>query len=145
MLLRKLHTRLLVRKYVRGISAQRKVQVKLSFSPLIYLNIYFPILFSGWNTFTVPFHFQLQIKALTSDIFKDRKENYPQSICQPFADTRISKSLWFVLYTSAAVIVNAKIKSKHYKTLLSMFIVFRWTGHERQSLAADLSWGHWGM
>uniref|UniRef100_A0A8C1E365 Myosin IHb n=1 Tax=Cyprinus carpio carpio TaxID=630221 RepID=A0A8C1E365_CYPCA len=48
-LLRKLHTRLLVRKYVRGISAQQKVQ--------------------------------LQIKALTSDIFKGRKENYPQSHC----------------------------------------------------------------
>uniref|UniRef100_A0A8C2L8T8 Myosin IHb n=2 Tax=Cyprinus carpio TaxID=7962 RepID=A0A8C2L8T8_CYPCA len=58
-LLRKLHTRLLVRKYVRGISAQQKVQ--------------------------------LQIKALTSDIFKGRKENYPQSVCQPFADTRISE------------------------------------------------------
>uniref|UniRef100_A0A8C1QYH5 Myosin IHb n=1 Tax=Cyprinus carpio TaxID=7962 RepID=A0A8C1QYH5_CYPCA len=57
-LLRKLHTRLLVRKYVRGISAQQKVQ--------------------------------LQIKALTSDIFKGRKENYPQSVCQPFADTRIN-------------------------------------------------------
>uniref|UniRef100_A0A673HYN0 Unconventional myosin-Ih-like n=1 Tax=Sinocyclocheilus rhinocerous TaxID=307959 RepID=A0A673HYN0_9TELE len=51
-LLRKLHTRLLVRKYVRGISAQQKVQ--------------------------------LQIKALTSDIFKGRKENYPQSVCRPF-------------------------------------------------------------
>uniref|UniRef100_A0A673I226 Unconventional myosin-Ih-like n=1 Tax=Sinocyclocheilus rhinocerous TaxID=307959 RepID=A0A673I226_9TELE len=58
-LLRKLHTRLLVRKYVRGISAQQKVQ--------------------------------LQIKALTSDIFKGRKENYPQSVCRPFADTRISE------------------------------------------------------
>uniref|UniRef100_A0A672KJL9 Myosin IHb n=1 Tax=Sinocyclocheilus grahami TaxID=75366 RepID=A0A672KJL9_SINGR len=56
-LLRKLHTRLLVRKYVRGISAQQK----------------------------------LQIKALTSDIFKGRKENYPQSVCRPFADTRISE------------------------------------------------------
>uniref|UniRef100_A0A673LXU4 Unconventional myosin-Ih-like n=1 Tax=Sinocyclocheilus rhinocerous TaxID=307959 RepID=A0A673LXU4_9TELE len=59
MFLRKLHTRLLVRKYVRGISSQQKVQ--------------------------------LQIKALTSDIFRGRKENYPQSICQPFADTRISE------------------------------------------------------
>uniref|UniRef100_A0A8C1E4D9 Myosin IHb n=1 Tax=Cyprinus carpio carpio TaxID=630221 RepID=A0A8C1E4D9_CYPCA len=29
-------------------------------------------------------YFQLQIKALTSDIFKGRKENYPQSVCQPF-------------------------------------------------------------
>uniref|UniRef100_A0A672LUM7 Unconventional myosin-Ih-like n=1 Tax=Sinocyclocheilus grahami TaxID=75366 RepID=A0A672LUM7_SINGR len=57
--LRKLHTRLLLRKYVRGISSQQKVQ--------------------------------LQIKALTSDIFRGRKENYPQSICQPFADTRISE------------------------------------------------------
>uniref|UniRef100_A0A671QK42 Unconventional myosin-Ih-like n=1 Tax=Sinocyclocheilus anshuiensis TaxID=1608454 RepID=A0A671QK42_9TELE len=47
-LLRKLHTRLIVRKYVRGISAQQKVQ--------------------------------LQIKALTSYIFKGRKENYPQSV-----------------------------------------------------------------
>uniref|UniRef100_A0A672LQN6 Unconventional myosin-Ih-like n=1 Tax=Sinocyclocheilus grahami TaxID=75366 RepID=A0A672LQN6_SINGR len=46
--LRKLHTRLLLRKYVRGISSQQKVQ--------------------------------LQIKALTSDIFRGRKENYPQSI-----------------------------------------------------------------
>ncbi|XP_057215605.1 unconventional myosin-Ih isoform X2 [Triplophysa rosa] len=57
--LHKLHTRLLVWKYVRGITAQRKTQ--------------------------------LQIKALTSDLFKGKKENYPLSVCQPFADTRISE------------------------------------------------------
>nr|XP_055055414.1 unconventional myosin-Ih isoform X1 [Misgurnus anguillicaudatus] len=57
--LRKLHTRLLVRKYVRGITTQRKAQ--------------------------------LQIKALASDIFKGKKESYPHSVCQPFADTRISE------------------------------------------------------
>uniref|UniRef100_A0A8B9KV59 Myosin IHb n=1 Tax=Astyanax mexicanus TaxID=7994 RepID=A0A8B9KV59_ASTMX len=39
------------------------------------------------------FCFQLQMKALISDIFKGKKENYPQSVHQPFADTRISKNL----------------------------------------------------
>uniref|UniRef100_A0A8C1E830 Myosin IHb n=1 Tax=Cyprinus carpio carpio TaxID=630221 RepID=A0A8C1E830_CYPCA len=34
--------------------------------------------------FYTQIYFQLQIKALTSDIFKGRKENYPQSVCQPF-------------------------------------------------------------
>uniref|UniRef100_A0A672LQ48 Unconventional myosin-Ih-like n=1 Tax=Sinocyclocheilus grahami TaxID=75366 RepID=A0A672LQ48_SINGR len=56
--LRKLHTRLLLRKYVRGISSQQKVQVKLFYLSFILIG---------------------------------RKENYPQSICQPFADTRISE------------------------------------------------------
>uniref|UniRef100_A0A673LNJ7 Unconventional myosin-Ih-like n=1 Tax=Sinocyclocheilus rhinocerous TaxID=307959 RepID=A0A673LNJ7_9TELE len=64
MFLRKLHTRLLVRKYVRGISSQQKVQVKLFYLSFILI-----------------------------DIFRGRKENYPQSICQPFADTRIRVSV----------------------------------------------------
>lgn len=35
---------------------------------------------------------QLQLKLLTSSIFKGKKDSYPQSISQPFVDTRISKS-----------------------------------------------------
>uniref|UniRef100_A0A3Q2PI52 TH1 domain-containing protein n=1 Tax=Fundulus heteroclitus TaxID=8078 RepID=A0A3Q2PI52_FUNHE len=59
-ILRKLHYRLMVRRYVRGIPPQRKAQ--------------------------------LQMKVVTSSIFKGKKENYPQSISQPFLDTRIGKS-----------------------------------------------------
>ncbi|XP_012718841.2 unconventional myosin-Ih [Fundulus heteroclitus] len=58
-ILRKLHYRLMVRRYVRGIPPQRKAQ--------------------------------LQMKVVTSSIFKGKKENYPQSISQPFLDTRISE------------------------------------------------------
>ncbi|KAM4746172.1 unconventional myosin-Ih isoform 2-T2 [Anableps anableps] len=58
-ILRKLHYRLMVRRYVRGIPPQRKAQ--------------------------------LQMKVVTSSIFKGKKENYPQSIPQPFLDTRISE------------------------------------------------------
>ncbi|XP_051278013.1 unconventional myosin-Ih [Dicentrarchus labrax] len=58
-LLRKLHYRLMVRKYVRGITPQRKAQ--------------------------------FQLKLLTSSIFKGKKESYPQSVAQPFVDTRISE------------------------------------------------------
>uniref|UniRef100_A0A8C8J8X0 Myosin IHb n=1 Tax=Oncorhynchus tshawytscha TaxID=74940 RepID=A0A8C8J8X0_ONCTS len=36
-------------------------------------------------------HVQLQIKGLTSSIFKGTKENYPHSVGIPFVDTRISK------------------------------------------------------
>ncbi|XP_041854522.1 unconventional myosin-Ih isoform X2 [Melanotaenia boesemani] len=57
-MLRKLHYRLMVRKYVRGITPQRKAQ--------------------------------LQLKIITSSIFKGKKDNYPQSVPQPFVDTRIS-------------------------------------------------------
>ncbi|KAG7244039.1 hypothetical protein INR49_006200 [Caranx melampygus] len=57
-ILRKLHYRLLVRKYVRGITPQKKAQ--------------------------------LQQKFVTSSIFKGKKESYPQSVAQPFVDTRIS-------------------------------------------------------
>ncbi|XP_076867394.1 unconventional myosin-Ih [Brachyhypopomus gauderio] len=58
-LLQKLHTRYLVRKYVQGLTAERKAQLK--------------------------------IKALASDIFKGKKESYPQSVARPFASTRISE------------------------------------------------------
>ncbi|KAF3850864.1 hypothetical protein F7725_012636 [Dissostichus mawsoni] len=58
-ILRLLHYRLMVRKYVRGITPQKKAQ--------------------------------LQLKLLTSSIFKGKKESYPQSIAQPFVDTRISE------------------------------------------------------
>ncbi|KAM9360809.1 unconventional myosin-Ih [Symphorus nematophorus] len=57
-LLRKLHYRLMVRKYVRGITPQKKAQ--------------------------------LQLKFVTSSIFKGKKDSYPQSVAQPFVDTRIS-------------------------------------------------------
>ncbi|XP_073322256.1 unconventional myosin-Ih [Pagrus major] len=57
-ILRKLHYRLMVRKYVRGITAQRKAQI--------------------------------QLKLVTSNIFKGKKESYPQSVAQRFMDTRIS-------------------------------------------------------
>ncbi|XP_061529304.1 unconventional myosin-Ih [Phycodurus eques] len=57
-LLRKLHYRLMVRKYVRGITTQKKTQ--------------------------------LQMKFIASSMFKGKKESYPQSVAQPFVDTRIS-------------------------------------------------------
>uniref|UniRef100_A0A667ZSR4 Myosin IH n=1 Tax=Myripristis murdjan TaxID=586833 RepID=A0A667ZSR4_9TELE len=57
-LLRKIHSRLLVRRYVRGITPQKKAQ--------------------------------LQLKVITSNIFKGKKDSYPQSIAQPFEKTRIS-------------------------------------------------------
>ncbi|MCJ8746605.1 hypothetical protein PDJAM_G00143780 [Pangasius djambal] len=58
-MLRRLHTRWLVRKYVRGITPQRKAQ--------------------------------LQLKVVTSAVFKGKKESYPQSVAVPFVDTRISE------------------------------------------------------
>ncbi|TKS78758.1 Unconventional myosin-Ih [Collichthys lucidus] len=58
-MLRKICYRLMVRKYVRGITPQRKAQ--------------------------------LQLKFITSSIFKGKKDNYPQSVAQPFVDTRINE------------------------------------------------------
>ncbi|CDQ68378.1 unnamed protein product [Oncorhynchus mykiss] len=51
--------RLMVRKYIRGITAQQKAQ--------------------------------LQLKGITSVIFKGKKDSYPQSVSQPYVDTRISE------------------------------------------------------
>uniref|UniRef100_A0A8C9T1K2 Myosin IHb n=1 Tax=Scleropages formosus TaxID=113540 RepID=A0A8C9T1K2_SCLFO len=56
-ILHQLYVRLLVRKYVRGLSAQRKAQ--------------------------------LQLKSLTSALFKGKKESYPQSVSKPFVGTRL--------------------------------------------------------
>uniref|UniRef100_A0A674A4F4 Myosin IH n=1 Tax=Salmo trutta TaxID=8032 RepID=A0A674A4F4_SALTR len=58
-ILRQLHMRLMVTRYVRGITAQQKAQ--------------------------------LQLKGITSVIFKGKKDSYPQSVSQPFVDTRISQ------------------------------------------------------
>ncbi|KAK2837302.1 hypothetical protein Q5P01_014514 [Channa striata] len=58
-MLRKLHYRLMVRKYVRGLTPQKKAQ--------------------------------LQLKLITSSIFKGKKDGYAQSVSQPFVDTRISE------------------------------------------------------
>uniref|UniRef100_A0A8C9TG30 Myosin IH n=1 Tax=Scleropages formosus TaxID=113540 RepID=A0A8C9TG30_SCLFO len=58
-MLRKLHMRLMVRKYVRGITAAQKTQ--------------------------------LQLKGLTSELFKGKKDSYPQSVSRPFVDTRLSE------------------------------------------------------
>ncbi|TSO98497.1 Unconventional myosin-Ih [Bagarius yarrelli] len=58
-MLRQLHTRWLVRKYMRGITPPRKAQ--------------------------------LQLKVVTSTIFKGKKESYPQSVAVSFKDTRIDE------------------------------------------------------
>uniref|UniRef100_A0AAQ6IVV0 Myosin IHa n=1 Tax=Anabas testudineus TaxID=64144 RepID=A0AAQ6IVV0_ANATE len=58
-ILRKLHYRLMVRKYVRGLTPQKKAQ--------------------------------LQQKLVTSSMFRDKKDSYPQSVSQPFVDTRINE------------------------------------------------------
>ncbi|TWW60381.1 Unconventional myosin-Ih [Takifugu flavidus] len=58
-LLRKLHYRLMVRRYVRGLTPQKKAQ--------------------------------FQLKFITSCVFKGKKDSYPQSVAQPFMDTRISE------------------------------------------------------
>uniref|UniRef100_A0A8C7SNI0 Myosin IHb n=1 Tax=Oncorhynchus mykiss TaxID=8022 RepID=A0A8C7SNI0_ONCMY len=48
-------------------------------------------------------HVQLQIKGLTSSIFKGTKENYPHSVGIPFVDTRISKPHTFPQYSVPVV------------------------------------------
>ncbi|KAJ8378258.1 hypothetical protein AAFF_G00244620 [Aldrovandia affinis] len=58
-LLRVLHMRHLVRKYVRGITPQRKAE--------------------------------LEVKWITSVLFKGKKDSYPQSVAKPFVATRISE------------------------------------------------------
>ncbi|XP_056158181.1 unconventional myosin-Ih [Lampris incognitus] len=58
-ILHKLHTRLMVRRYVRRITPPQKAQ--------------------------------LQLKVITSAIFKGKKDSYPQSVAQPFVETRISE------------------------------------------------------
>uniref|UniRef100_A0A8D0CG60 Myosin IHb n=1 Tax=Scleropages formosus TaxID=113540 RepID=A0A8D0CG60_SCLFO len=65
-ILHQLYVRLLVRKYVRGLS----------------------ILFPECNSHHLS---QLQLKSLTSALFKGKKESYPQSVSKPFVATRISK------------------------------------------------------
>ncbi|XP_059920754.1 unconventional myosin-Ih [Gadus macrocephalus] len=59
-MLRKIYYRLMVRKYVRGISQQKRGQ--------------------------------LQMKVVTSAIFKGKKDSYPQSITRSFLDTRIGEA-----------------------------------------------------
>lgn len=78
----------MVRKYVRGISPQRKAQV-------IHRNSRGPgqVKRSENNLgLGSPACFQLLLKAQTSTMFKGKKENYPFSVCRPFADTRICKT-----------------------------------------------------
>ncbi|XP_041084118.1 unconventional myosin-Ih-like isoform X1 [Polyodon spathula] len=58
-MLRQICYRTMVRRYVRGISAQRKAQ--------------------------------LQLKVVTSAIFKGKKEGYPQTVPKPFTDTRLGE------------------------------------------------------
>uniref|UniRef100_A0A8C5BD20 Myosin IH n=1 Tax=Gadus morhua TaxID=8049 RepID=A0A8C5BD20_GADMO len=71
-LLRKVYYRLMVRKYVRGISQQKKGQ--------------------------------LQMKVVTSAIFKGKKDSYPQSITRSFLDTRIVNGHLVNLHSSVPVV-----------------------------------------
>uniref|UniRef100_A0A3B4FN20 Unconventional myosin-Ih-like n=1 Tax=Pundamilia nyererei TaxID=303518 RepID=A0A3B4FN20_9CICH len=66
--LKKIYIRHMVRKYVRGITPQRKAQVQ-------------------------------SVIPQTSALFKGKKENYPFSVCRPFADTRICKTTILLKWT----------------------------------------------
>uniref|UniRef100_A0A674APH1 Myosin IH n=1 Tax=Salmo trutta TaxID=8032 RepID=A0A674APH1_SALTR len=101
-ILRQLNMRLMVRKYIRGITAQQKAQ--------------------------------LQLKGITSVIFKGMKDSYPQSVSQPYVDTRISyipivkydrngfkaRPRQLILTQTAAYVVDdAKIKQRVLYTTLN--------------------------
>uniref|UniRef100_A0A8C7QVU6 Myosin IH n=1 Tax=Oncorhynchus mykiss TaxID=8022 RepID=A0A8C7QVU6_ONCMY len=100
-ILRQLHMRLMVRKYIRGITAQQKAQ--------------------------------LQLKGITSVIFKGKKDSYPQSVSQPYG-SQPHYSIPIVKYdrngfkarprqliltqTAAYVVDDAKIKQRVLYTTL---------------------------
>lgn len=54
------------------------------------LNIKFERLFA--------FSFQLEQKLVASEIFKDKKDNYPQSVAKLFVGTRLSKCFSMLIY-----------------------------------------------
>uniref|UniRef100_A0A6Q2X3Z8 Myosin motor domain-containing protein n=1 Tax=Esox lucius TaxID=8010 RepID=A0A6Q2X3Z8_ESOLU len=132
-ILRQIHMRLLVRKYVRGITAQQKAQ--------------------------------LQLKQITSAIFKGKKDNYPQSIPQPFMirHERIKYSVPIVKYdrngfkprprqlvltqTAAYMVDDAKIKQRVIYTTLKSEppACYVWNGGAGKEGVVDFSSGSESM
>lgn len=70
----------MVRKYVKSLTPQKKAQVKHARTGLLWLVLLLILVL-----------LQFQLKFITSSVFKGKKDSYPQSVAQPFMDTRISK------------------------------------------------------
>lgn len=62
----------------------------------------------------------MEQKMTASDIFKDKKDNYPQSVPKLFVGTRLSKSLDFLLdFLLCATVATQR------KGLTSSFLLLR--------------------
>lgn len=70
----------MVRKYVRGLTPQKKAQVEHTRTELL-----------GLASLLIIVLLKFQLKFITSSVFKGKKDSYPQSVAQPFMDTRISE------------------------------------------------------
>lgn len=70
----------MVRKYVRGLTPQKKAQVRHSRTEPL-----------GLASLLIIVLLKFQLKFVTSCVFKGKKDSYPQSVAQPFMDTRISE------------------------------------------------------
>lgn len=70
----------MVRKYVRGLTPQKKAQVRHPRTESL-----------GLASLLIIVLLKFQLKFVTSCVFKGKKESYPQSVAQPFMDTRISE------------------------------------------------------
>ena len=83
---------------MRGISQQKKGQVKTESTSRIREEPPTPALGEGVvlrvnpvGSMIRPLCSQLQMKVVTSAIFKGKKDSYPQSIPRSFLDTRIGE------------------------------------------------------
>jgi hypothetical protein len=74
-----------------GVGTKKQKREGLGLSPFMV-----PIPY-GTHRHTLPLSPQLQQKAVASEIFKGKKDNYPQSVPRLFISTRLGESLIFQL------------------------------------------------
>lgn len=114
-------------------------------APLLVRAVFFPPFIHFPSPSSRPVE-QMEQKMTASDIFKDKKDNYPQSVPKLFVGTRLSKSRHSLLCSTVAT------ATKRSHTFF--FLLLRRRGHQPQGAAdsgqredegklfADRGWRH---
>lgn len=67
----------------------------------------------GYHFVLLIMYYQMQQKVVTSEIFRGKKEGYAESLNQPFADSRIGKSLFSSMCSLPLFKKKKKVKGRY--------------------------------
>lgn len=124
--LRRLHMRNMVMKYCKRVQPEWKKQVywlQNAWSHFLFLFLWTCIFFILLDFFSL---LQMMQKVVASEIFKDQKDSYPQSVGRLFLDSRLGTCSYTVHTIAKFTSVHLQQRcTKKIRNIYSPFALFR--------------------